>query len=208
MDGVTENFAAILSNPMLLTMFFVVIAGALCIASLLLTLILLRKHYRLIGLVEPRQPQAPQPQATAPGEQAPAMRAPTPKPAKPAPAKGAEPEIRVVGGVESLAEAAAILLADSILLFDLTGLPIDSYNVDDERRLAANIVDALTSLRRSNLPAEEAVIREGELEGHIFPVARVGGMEVHALVTGRGINMEDAKRLLRGYVEAITSSAG
>jgi hypothetical protein len=186
-------------------MFFVVIAGALCIASLLLTLILLRKHYRLIGLVEPRQPQAPQPQATAPGEQAPAGRAPKPEPA---PAKGAEPEIRVVGGVESLAEAAAILLADSILLFDLTGLPIDSYNVDDERRLAANIVDALTSLRRSNLPAEEAVIREGELEGHIFPVARVGGMEVHALVTGRGINVEDAKRLLRGYVEAITSSAG
>jgi hypothetical protein len=184
-------------------MFFVVIAGALCIASLILTLILLRKHYRLIGLVEPRQPQAPQPQATAPGEQAPAMRAPKPKPAK-----GAEPEIRVVGGVESLAEAAAILLADSILLFDLTGLPIDSYNVDDERRLAANIVDALTSLRRSNLPAEEAVIREGELEGHIFPVARVGGMEVHALVTGRGINIEDAKRLLRSYVEAITSSAG
>jgi hypothetical protein len=132
------------------------------------------------------------------------MRAP-----KPAPAKGAEPEIRVVGGVESLAEAAAILLADSILLFDLTGLPIDSYNVvDDERRLAANIVDALTSLRRSNLPAEEAVIREGELEGHIFPVARVGGMEVHALVTGRGINIEDAKRLLKSYVEAITSSAG
>ena len=201
MDGIAENFATILSNPMLLTMFFVVIAGALCIASLILTLILLRKHYRLIGLVEPRQPQA-----TAPGEQAPAMRAP--KPAKPAPAKGAEPEIRVVGGVESLAEAAAILLADSILLFDLTGLPIDSYNVDDERRLAANIVDALTSLRRSNLPAEEAVIREGELEGHIFPVARVGGMEVHALVTGRGINVEDAKRLLRGYVEAITSSTG
>jgi hypothetical protein len=187
-------------------MFFVVIAGALCIASLLLTLILLRKHYRLIGLVEPRQPQAPQPQATAPGEQGPAMRAPKPKPE---PAKGAEPEIRVVGGVESLAEAAAILLADSILLFDLTGLPIDSYNVvDDERRLAANIVDALTSLRRSNLPAEEAVIREGELEGHIFPVARVGGMEVHALVTGRGVNIEDAKKLLRSYVEAITSSAG
>jgi len=203
MDGIAENFAIILSNPMLLTMFFVVIAGALCIASLILTLILLRKHYRLIGLVEPRQPQAPQPQAAAPGEQAPAMRAP-----KPEPAKGAEPEIRVVGGVESLAEAAAILLADSILLFDLTGLPIDSYNVDDERRLAANIVDALTSLRRSNLPAEEAVIREGELEGHIFPVARVGGMEIHALVTGRGINMDDAKRLLRGYVEAITSSAG
>ena len=203
MDGIAENFAIILSNPMLLTMFFVVIAGALCIASLILTLILLRKHYRLIGLVEPRQPQAPQPQAAAPGEQAPAMRVP-----KPAPAKGAEPEIRVVGGVESLAEAAAILLADSILLFDLTGLPIDSYNVDDERRLAANIVDALTSLRRSNLPAEEAVIREGELEGHIFPVARVGGMEVHALVTGRGINVDDAKRLLRGYVEAITSSAG
>jgi len=206
MDGIAEDFAIILSNPMLLTMFFVVIAGALCIASLLLTLILLRKHYRLIGLVEPRQPQAPQPQATAPGEQGPAMRAPKPEPAKPA--KGAEPEIRVVGGVESLAEAAAILLADSILLFDLTGLPIDSYNVDDERRLAANIVDALTSLRRGNLPAEEAVIREGELEGHIFPVARVGGMEVHALVTGRGINIEDARKLLRSYVEAITSSAG
>jgi hypothetical protein len=206
MDGVAENFAIILSNPMLLTMFFVVIAGALCIASLLLTLILLRKHYRLIGLVEPRQPQAPQPQVAAPGEQGPAMRAPKPEPAKPA--KGVEPEIRVVGGVESLAEAAAILLADSILLFDLTGLPIDSYNVDDERRLAANIVDALTSLRRSNLPAEEAVIREGELEGHIFPVARVGGMEIHALVTGRGINIEDARKLLRSYVQAITSSAG
>jgi hypothetical protein len=199
MDGITENFAAILLNPMLLTMFFVVIAGALCIASLLLTLILLRRHCRIIGLLETHPPQAPQPQATAPGEQAPAMRAPTPKPAK-----GAEPEIRVVGGVESLAEAAAILLADSILLFDLTGLPIDSYNVDDERRLAANIVDALTSLRRSNLPAEEAVIREGELEGHIFPVAR----EIHALVTGRGVNIEDAKRILRSYVEAITSSAG
>jgi hypothetical protein len=198
MDGITENFAAILSNPMLLTMFFVVIAGVLCIASLLLTLILLKRHYQIIRLLETHPPQAPQPQATAPGEQAPAMRAPKPKPAR------AEPEIRVVGGVESLAEAAAILLADSILLFDLTGLPIDSYNVDDERRLAANIVDALTSLRRSNLPAEEVVIREGELEGHIFPVA----MEIHALVTGRGINIEDAKRVLRSYVQAITSSAG
>jgi hypothetical protein len=33
-------------------------------------------------------------------------------------------------------------------------------------------------------------------------------MEIHALVTGRGINIEDAKRILRSYVEAITSSAG
>ena len=119
-------------------------------------------------------------------------------------------EIRVVGGVESLDEVATLIQADSILLFNLTGIPIDAYNVGggDQERLAANIVDALTSLRRSNLPVEAIIMRDGA-EAYIFPVTSVGGMEVYALITGKmAMDVEEARSLLKNYVETIISSVG
>jgi hypothetical protein len=194
MDG-SDLLINIMSNPILLTISLVIVAAILCILSLILTLYLIRRHLQLVTSI------APQAQASAKQELV-----PPPRPAKPveveASKKPAYPEVRVAGGVETLEEVSLALSAQSILLFNLAGMPIEAYNVRDENKIAAILADVLANIRRVGLPTDTVISMDG-VKGNIFLVTEVGGMEVYAYVVG-DINIQEAQTLLKSYISSMT----
>jgi hypothetical protein len=195
MDG-SDLLISIMSNPILLTISLVIVATILCILSLILTLYLIRRHLQLVTSI------APHPQAQASAKQ---ELVPPPRPAKPvelALKKPAYPEVRVAGGVETLEEVSLALSAQSILLFNLAGMPIEAYNVRDEDKIAAILADVLANIRRVGLPTDTVISMDG-VKGNIFLVAEVGGMEVYAYVVG-DINIQEAQTLLKSYISSMT----
>jgi hypothetical protein len=195
MDG-SDLLINIMSNPILLTISLVIVAAILCTLSLILTLYLIRRHLQLVTSIAPH----PQAQASAKRELV-----PPPRPAKPAELaskKPAYPEVRVAGGVETLEEVSLALSAQSILLFNLAGMPIEAYNVRDEDKIAAILADVLANIRRVGLPTDTVISMDG-VKGSIFLVAEVGGMEVYAYVVG-DINIQEAQTLLKSYISSMT----
>jgi hypothetical protein len=194
MDG-SDLLINIMSNPILLTISLVIVATILCILSLILTLYLIRRHLQLVASI------APQAQASAKQELV-----PPPRPAKPVEVgvskKPAYPEVRVAGGVETLEEVSLALSAQSILLFNLAGMPIEAYNVRDEDKIAAILADVLANIRRVGLPTDTVISMDG-VKGNIFLVTEVGGMEVYAYVVG-DINIQEAQTLLKSYISSMT----
>jgi hypothetical protein len=193
MDG-SDLLMNIMSNPILLTISLVIVAAILCILSLILTLYLIRRHLQLVTSI------APQAQASAKQELV-----PPPRPAKPvelASKKPAYPEVRVAGGVETLEEVSLALSAQSILLFNLAGMPIEAYNVRDEDKIAAILADVLANIRRVGLPTDTVISMDG-VKGNIFLVTEVDGMEVYAYVVG-DINIQEAQTLLKSYISSVT----
>ena len=196
MDG-SDLLMSIISNPILLTIGLVIVAAILCILSLILTLYLIRRHLQLVTSI------APHPQAQASAKQ---ELVPPPRPAKPVEVgvskKPAYPEVRVAGGVETLEEVSLALSAQSILLFNLAGMPIEAYNVRDEDKIAAILADVLANIRRVGLPTDTVISMDG-VKGNIFLVTEVGGMEVYAYVVG-DINIQEAQTLLKSYISSMT----
>jgi len=194
MDG-SDLLINIMSNPILLTIGLVIVAAILCILSLILTLYLIRRHLQLVTSI------APQAQA-----QASAIETPPPRPEKPVELgvskKPVYPEVRIAGGVETLEEVSLALSAQSILLFNLAGMPIEAYNVRDEDKIAAILADVLANIRRVGLPTDTVISMDG-VKGNIFLVTEVGGMEVYAYVVG-DINIQEAQTLLKSYISSMT----
>jgi len=216
MDGLP--FISELSFLILLIVVLAVVSIALSVISLLLVRSAARK------MVSPPQPVAPSvaaPPAPPPTPSRPAA----PKHAVPRPGVAAKPaakaevkpaplpprpleslEIKPAEageefGFASLEEVASMLGLKSVILLNQSGIPIDSYNVGEDDRVAASVADFISLVRRLN-PGFSYMVSEGDERIMLFLVGRIGESEVYALTVGGGseFGVEDVRDLLRAYL--------
>ena len=105
-------------------------------------------------------------------------------------------------GFASLDDLAAMIGARSILLFNQTGIPIESYNVEDEDKVAASAADFLSLMRRFD-PEFSFMISEAGRRIMLFMVGKIGEIEVYALTVGDAgseLGAEEVRDLLRAYL--------
>ena len=105
-------------------------------------------------------------------------------------------------GFASLDDLAAMIGAKSILLFNQTGIPIESYNVEDEDKVAASAADFLSLMRRFD-PEFSFMISEAGRRIMLFMVGKIGEIEVYALTVGDAgseLGAEEVRDLLRAYL--------
>jgi len=108
--------------------------------------------------------------------------------------------------VEPLQSLAKTLNLQSILFFNLAGLPIDHYNVKDENTVAASLAEFLHMLRRFGFPTDVINLRNGGNQAYIMMVDKLGDVEVYALTVGRAegaAHEEEVKTLLRQALSMI-----
>ena len=216
MDGLP--FISELSFLILLIVVLAVVSIALSVISLLLVRSAARK------MVSPPQPVAPSvaaPPAPPPTPSRPAA----PKHAVPRPGVAAKPaakaEVKPASlpprplesleikpaeageefGFASLEEVASMLGLKSVILLNQSGIPIDSYNVGEDDRVAASVADFISLVRRLN-PGFSYMVSEGDERIMLFLVGRIGESEVYALTVGGGseFGVEDVRDLLRAYL--------
>jgi len=216
MDGLP--FISELSFLILLIVVLAVVSIALSVISLLLVRSAARK------MVSPPQPVAPSvaappaPPPTPSRPAAPKHAVPRPgvaaKPAAKAEVKPAPPPPRPLESLEikpaeageefgfaSLEEVASMLGLKSVILLNQSGIPIDSYNVGEDDRVAASVADFISLVRRLN-PGFSYMVSEGDERIMLFLVGRIGESEVYALTVGGGseFGVEDVRDLLRAYL--------
>jgi hypothetical protein len=213
MDGLP--FINELSFLILLIIVLAVVSIALSVISLLLVRSAARK------IASPPQPAAPSvaaPPAPPPTPSRPAVSKPvTPRPAgvaARAEAKPAPPPPRPLESLEirpaeageefgfaSLEEVASMLGLKSVILLNQSGIPIDSYNVGEDDRVAASVADFISLVRRLN-PGFSYMVSEDAERIMLFLVGRIGESEVYALTVGGGseFGVEEVRDLLRAYL--------
>ena len=219
MDGLP--FISELSFLILLIVILAVVSIALSVASLLLVRSAARK---MVGPPRPVAPSVAAPPAPPPTSSRPAVSkpaAPRPsvatkatKPAAKAEVKPAPPPPRPLESIEikpaeageefgfaSLEEVASMLGLKSVILLNQSGIPIDSYNVGEDDRVAASVADFISLVRRLN-PGFSYMVSEGEERVMLFLVGRIGESEVYALTVGGGseFGVEEVRDLLRAYL--------
>lgn len=203
-------FIGELSFLILLIIILAIISIVLSVISLLFVRSAAR---RMAG---PPQPPAPSVKAL------PAPQAPSPKPAmpKPAPAKAAAraevkpppprpletleikpAEVGEEFGFASLEDVASMLGVKSVILLNQSGIPIDSYNVGDDDKVAASVADFISLVRRLN-PGFNYMISEDDQRIMLFVVGRIGESEIYALTVGGGpeFGVEEIRDMLRAYL--------
>ena len=219
MDGLP--FINELSFLILLIIVLAVVSIALSVISLLLVRSTARK------IASPPQPAAPSvaaPPAPPPTPSRPAVSKPvTPrlaaaakpagvaaraeaKPAPPPPRPLESLEIRTAEageefGFASLEEVASMLGLKSVILLNQSGIPIDSYNVGEDDRVAASVADFISLVRRLN-PGFSYMVSEDAERIMLFLVGRIGESEVYALTVGGSseFGVEEVRDLLRAYL--------
>jgi len=118
--------------------------------------------------------------------------------------------IKISGGFESLGDLATLTGMDSIFLFNLSGLPVDSYNMKEGERVAASLADFILTLRRLGFPADTIILKNG-LKALLLTVKKVGDMEVCALMVGKPeieVNVDEIRELLQAYVSDLIKGRG
>ncbi|RLG01642.1 MAG: hypothetical protein DRN49_00845 [Thaumarchaeota archaeon] len=113
--------------------------------------------------------------------------------------------IKISGGFESLGDLATLTGMDSIFLFNLSGLPVDSYNMKEGERVAASLADFILTLRRLGFPADTIILKNG-LKALLLTVKKVGDMEICALMVGKpeiDVDIDEIKELLQAYVSDL-----
>ncbi len=192
-----------------LLILLIIILAVISIALSVVSLLLVRSAAQRI--TSPPRPVAPS--VKAPPVPHPAPRQVTPKPgvakveAKPPPRPAAEGlEIKPVEageefGFASLEELASMLGIRSVILFNQSGIPIDSYNVGEDDRVAASVADFISLVRRFN-PGFNYMVSEDDRRLMLFVVGRVGESEIYALAVGGGseFGVEEVRDLLRAYL--------
>ena len=113
--------------------------------------------------------------------------------------------IKISGGFESLEDLATLTGLDSIFLFNLSGMPIDSYNMKEEEHVAASLADFISTLEKLGFPAEVVILKNG-MKALLLKVKRIGDVEVCALMIGKPeieVRVEEVKELLQAYVSDL-----
>lgn len=204
MDGLLEDILNVFSSPLLIFI-FVVVALALSLVAIVFLIMFTKKISSIVSSISSQPAQLTPPQKTAPST-------PTVKTAKP-PVGVSRPStefVKVVGGLGSLEEVSSTLNVNSIFLFNLAGMSIESFNVKEEDKLAASLADLVATLRRNGFPTDVISIRDG-IQGFILAVTKVGEMEVYALlITGVevSVDVDEAREMLRDYVHSLIKSEG
>ena len=121
---------------------------------------------------------------------------------------GFEPGIRArpVRRVNSLAEAAVILGARALMLFDRQGFVVEAYNVSEEyeAEAAAIMAELINMLKRLGLPASTVTFNDPR--SFVIELEKVSDMELYGLVVGGGAALKDAgyaRGVLQRYLESI-----
>lgn len=117
-------------------------------------------------------------------------------------------EMKPVRRISSLAEAAMILGASALLLFNHQGLAIESYNISegDMARVAASLAELLNIFRKLGFSAETVMLKNG-VKSMIVELEKVGDMTIYGLMTGgAALNMNPAyaREILQRYLESLT----
>ncbi len=112
--------------------------------------------------------------------------------------------VRVSGGVESLQEIAYLLGVDTVFLFNLSGMAIESHGMKNEDEVAASLAEIIHTLNRHGFPTDNITLKDGA-NTTIISVKKVGDMEIYALMVGKDTpNVEEARRLLDEYLTNLT----
>ena len=109
------------------------------------------------------------------------------------------------GEFSSLEEFAQMIGMRSILLFNIMGMPIESYNVEDESRIAASTADFISTIRGLGSDFGYLTI-EDDQRTILVSVGKVGDMEVFALAIGEpesALGAEEVRDLLRMYISGL-----
>jgi hypothetical protein len=109
--------------------------------------------------------------------------------------------------VNALAEAAVILGAEALVLFDNQGLVVETYNMAEEHgaRAAASLAELINVLKGLGFPTRAIMFKDGSVS-LIVELGRVGDVTPYCLVMGGPrliTDMEYAREILQGYVEGI-----
>jgi len=191
-NGLTLDLLAIITNPFV-TFLILVVVLIISITALITSLLTVRRFSELVSQEVKAVEKAPEKEVEEVAE----------KVSKEA---SKEPEvIKISGGFESLADLATLTGMDSIFLFNLSGLPVDSYNMKEGERVAASLADFILTLRRLGFPADTIILKNG-LKALLLTVKKVGDMEVCALMVGKpeiDVNVDEARELLQAYVSDL-----
>jgi hypothetical protein len=207
------NGLPFINEPLLLILLTVVLAVVSIMFSII-SLLLVRSAAR--RMASPPQPVAPSIAAPL---------APPPTPSRPAVSKPASAAVRTEArptppiskslesleikpaeageefGFASLEEVASILGLKSAILLNQSGIPIDSYNVGEEDKVAASVADFISLIRRLN-PRFRHMVSEGDERMMLLLIGRIGETEVYALTVGGGpeFGVEEVRGFLRTYL--------
>jgi len=111
--------------------------------------------------------------------------------------------------VNSLAEAAVILGAEILVLFDNQGLIIETYNMSKEygARAAASLAELINMLKGLGFPAEILIFKNSGTS-LVVELRKVGDVTPYCLIIGGPATAEDAeyaREILQRYVESVIS---
>jgi len=198
-NGLTLDLFAILTNP-LVTFLILVVVLIISITALITSLLTVRRFSELVSREVKAAEEAPErgiEEAAKEGEEA------VEAESKKAPEEAEV--IKISGGFESLGDLATLTGMDSIFLFNLSGLPVDSYNMKEGERVAASLADFILTLRRLGFPADTIILKNG-LKALLLTVKKIGDMEVCALMVGKPeveVDVDEVKELLQAYVSDL-----
>ena len=201
MDSYGVSFTVDLTGLILITLTLVIISIALSILSLILVRSAMEKKPAAPRKTSaPSETSPPKPSTVPKVEKKAARSPPREQRAKTVEIKPVEPEEGI--GFASLEDLASMIGFKSILLFNQSGIPIESYNVSDEDRVAASVADFVSLMRKLN-PNFSSMISENGQRVMLFAVGKVGEVEVFALTVGGAeieLEVEEVRDFLRAYL--------
>jgi len=202
MTEIGALFTGDLSSLILITLILVIISIVLSLISLVLVRSSIRKatpppSRRVEEAVAPAPPKTVKPRV--------APRKEVEKVVKPPREREEKTKPTLIGeelGITSLEDLASMVGIKSILLFNEAGIPIESYNVSDEEKVAASAADFISLVRKLN-PGFTSMTSEDGSRVMLFSVERVGEIEVFALAVseaGAELGAEEIRDFLRAYL--------
>ena len=200
MNGLTLDMLTIVTNPFVMFLILVVVL-IISITALITSLLTVRRFSELVSQEVKAVERAPEKEVEEAVEK-------VSKEAVEVESKEAPKEtevIKISGGFESLGDLATLTGMDSIFLFNLSGLPVDSYNMKEGERVAASLADFILTLRRLGFPADIIILKNG-LKALLLTVKKVGDMEVCALMVGKpeiDVDVDEVRELLQAYVSDL-----
>ena len=200
MNGLTLDMLTIVTNPFVMFLILVVVL-IISITALITSLLTVRRFSELVSQEVKAVERAPEREVEEAVEK-------VSKEAVEVESKEAPKEtevIKISGGFESLGDLATLTGMDSIFLFNLSGLPVDSYNMKEGERVAASLADFILTLRRLGFPADTIILKNG-LKALLLTVKKVGDMEICALMVGKpeiDVDIDEIKELLQAYVSDL-----
>ncbi|MEM3897240.1 MAG: hypothetical protein QXO04_01315 [Nitrososphaerota archaeon] len=124
------------------------------------------------------------------------------------------PRIRMVPvrRVNSLAEAAVMLGAEVLMLFDQQGFVIETYNMAEDHcaRAAASLAELISIVKELGFPAETIIFKNG-VASFIIELERVGDVTPYCLVIGGSALTTDfdyARKILQEYIAGVICRRG